>query len=157
MEPRSEQRNDSQLRLEALRILLREADSSTQDDLGKALRQKKFDVTQSTISRDLRRIGAIKATDSDGQTVYRLPEEHHILPPTVSHTLGGLLIDVEFNESMIVLHTTPGSASLVARHLDSMRNSIGILGTIAGDDTIFIAPASNRYIGSIIKRIKEEL
>ena len=64
---------------------------------------------------------------------------------------GGLLIDIEANESMIVLHTSPGSASLVARHLDSMRSSLDILGTIAGDDTIFIAPTSSRLIKSIIK------
>lgn len=157
MDPIVETKSDFQLRLDVLRNLLREGDSSTQEDLCEALRKNEFDVTQSTVSRDLRRIGAIKATDSDGQTVYRLPKEHQFLPPTVSHNLGGLLIDIESNEHMIVLHTSPGSASLVARHLDSMRNSIGILGTIAGDDTIFIAPTSTRQIRNIIKRINEVL
>jgi transcriptional regulator of arginine metabolism len=146
-------KSDFQLRLDVLRELLRDGDSRTQEDLCEALRKKRFDVTQSTVSRDLRKVGAVKTTDSNGQTIYRLPEEMHIRPPTVSHNLGGLLIDIEANESMIVLHTSPGSASLVARHLDSMRSSLDILGTIAGDDTIFIAPTSSRLIKSIIKRI----
>lgn len=149
-------KNDSQARLHALRELLRQGQASTQDDLGVALRQKKFDVTQSTISRDLRRIGAIKTTNNEGQIVYRLPEEQHSLPLNVSHSLGGLLMDIQFNEAMVVLHTSPGSASLVARHIDSMRSALGILGTIAGDDTIFIAPASTKKISSLIKKIKEE-
>jgi transcriptional regulator of arginine metabolism len=157
MDLRPEARSDFQLRLEALRRLLREGEANTQEDLCKALFEKKFDVTQSTISRDLRRIGAIKATDSEGQTVYRLPDEHYGLPSIVSHNLGGLLIDIQSNESMIVLHTSPGSASLVARQLDNLRSSIGILGTIAGDDTIFIAPISTRKMGAIIKKIREEL
>jgi transcriptional regulator of arginine metabolism len=156
METRTELKSDSQLRIDVLRGFLREGTASTQDDLCKALRQKKFDVTQSTVSRDLRRIGAIKTTDSEGQTVYRLPDENHVLPATVSHSLGGLLIDIQANENMIVLHTAPGSASLVARHLDSMRSSLGILGTLAGDDTIFIAPASSRHIGALIRKVKEE-
>jgi transcriptional regulator of arginine metabolism len=149
-------KSESQARLQVLRELLREGQASTQEDLGKALRQKKYDVTQSTISRDLRRIGAIKTNNAEGQVVYKLPEEQFSLPLNVSHNLGGLLMDVQGNDSMIVLHTSPGSASLVARHIDSMRANLGILGTIAGDDTIFIAPVSTKRIPSLIKKIKEE-
>ncbi len=156
MDASTELKNDSQARLLVLRQLLLKGTASTQEDLGKALRQKKFDVTQSTISRDIRRIGAIKTINAEGQTVYRLPNDTHTLPPTVSHSLGGLLIDIQANESMVVVHTSPGSASLVARHLDSMRSALGILGTLAGDDTIFIAPSSTKQISSLIRKIKEE-
>lgn len=153
----SDIKNDSQARMGALRELIREGEAYTQDDLCKALKQKKFDVTQSTISRDLRRIGAIKSVNRDGEIVYKLPEEHQkTLPLTVSHSLGGLLLGIEANESLIVLHTAPSSASLVARHLDSMRAELGILGTIAGDDAIFVAPASAKKIPQLMKLIKEE-
>lgn len=153
----SDLRSDTQSRLNVLRELIREGEAYTQDDLCKALKQRKFDVTQSTISRDLRRIGAVKSTNSEGDIVYNLPNETQgYLPLQVSHTLGGLLMGIECNESMIVLHTAPSSASLVARHLDSMRQELGILGTIAGDDAIFVAPASSRKIPSLMKRIKEE-
>ena len=156
MDSKSDLKNESQNRLAVLSQLIREGKASNQEDLAKALKQKKFHVTQSTISRDLRRIGAVKTFTSDGDIIYKLPDDPTILPPTVSHALGNMLIDIQYNESMIVLHTTPGSASLVARHFDSMRASLGILGTIAGDDTIFIAPASVKGMATLIKKIKEE-
>lgn len=157
MEYTSELKNDSQDRLMVLRELIREGAAYNQEDLCKLLKQKKFTVTQSTISRDLRRIGAVKTINKDGLTVYKLPDEHQMsLPLNVSHTLGGLLMGIDANESLIVLHTAPSSASLVARHLDSMRSELGILGTIAGDDAIFVAPISAKAIPALIKRIKEE-
>lgn len=156
METRSDLKNDTQHRLDVLCELLRQGEASTQEELCKALKQRKLVVTQSTVSRDLRRIGAVKTVDADGQTVYKLPEERILIPQAVSHSLGGLLLDIQSNESMIVLHTSPGSASLVARHIDSLRSQLGILGTIAGDDTIFIAPKSVKKISELIKKISAE-
>lgn len=152
-------RNESQRRLEALRKLILEKDASTQEELCEALRKKNFDVTQSTVSRDLRRIGAVKVNNAQGEIVYHLPAELlnlQLLQPRLSHDLTGLVTGIQSNEFMIVLHTTPGSASLVARHLDNMREQLGTLGTIAGDDTIFIAPSSSKKIPALMKRIKEE-
>lgn len=156
MDNQADLRNDSQARIMVLRQLLREGSASTQEELGKALKQKKFHVTQSTISRDLRRIGAIKTTNAEGEIVYKLSEETFLMPTAMSDSLGQMLLDITSNENMIVLHTSPGSASLVARHLDSMRTTLGILGTIAGDDTIFIAPASTKKISALIQKIKDE-
>ncbi|OFZ10812.1 MAG: arginine repressor [Bdellovibrionales bacterium RBG_16_40_8] len=156
MAEQANSKSNVQDRLSVLRQLIRSSESSTQDELCKELRTKKFDVTQSTVSRDLRRIGAVKMTNAEGEVMYRLPEDHQPLPPHLSHDLGGLITSMQANESMIVLHTTPGSASLVARHIDSLRSTIGILGTIAGDDTIFVVPASVRNITAAIQKIKEE-
>lgn len=154
---KQQSKSESQERQLVLRQLIREGSASTQDELCKALRQKKFDVNQSTVSRDLRRIGAVKTTNTENEIIYRLPEDNQTLPPQISNTLDGMLTGIDFNESMIVLHTTPGSASLVARHLDNQRANIGILGTIAGDDTILIVPASVRKIPSVISKIKAEV
>ncbi len=156
MDTQVDSKNESQERQMVLRQLIREGTASTQEELCKALRQKKFDVTQSTVSRDLRRVGAIKTTNAEGETIYRLPEDHQPLAQFVSHSLDGLLTQIQSNESMIVLHTTPGSASLVARHLDNMRANIGILGTIAGDDTIFVVPQSTKKVTNVIRKIKDE-
>lgn len=150
-------KNDTQERHLALRKLIREGEASTQEELCLALRKKNFDVTQSTVSRDLRRIGAIKVTNLEGEIVYRLPEDHTPAVPSINNELGGLLIEIQSNATMIVLHTSPGSASLVARQIDAARNNLGILGTIAGDDTIFVVPASEKKISTIIKKIKDEL
>jgi transcriptional regulator of arginine metabolism len=151
-----ERANDSQERLSVLKKLIREGEASTQEELCQSLRQKKFDVTQSTVSRDLRRIGAIKTTNAEGEIIYRLPEDHRPIPALIAHDLAGLVIEVQANESTIVLHTTPGSASLVAARIDSMRGALGILGTISGDDAIFIAPVSVKKIATVVKKIQDE-
>lgn len=151
------ERNETQERLKTLKELIREGEATTQDDLVKALRKRKFDVTQSTVSRDLRRIGAVRSTDLEGNIVYLLSDEQQVLPPEVSEDLGVLVRNIESNESMIVLHTTAGAASLVARYIDSMRSYLEILGTLAGDDCIFVVPVSTKKISSVVKRIKEEL
>lgn len=142
-------------RLTTLRRLLEQERASTQDELREELEAQKFKVTQSTISRDLRRIGAIRAIDIDGRTVYRLPEDVP-LPPSAATGLNSLVEDIRHNGSMIVIHTSPGSASLIARHLDHHRPG-NLLGTIAGDDTVFVAPTSLRNLSSTVRKIRESL
>lgn len=152
----AELKNEAQERLTVLRQLIREGEASTQEDLCESLKKRKFDVTQSTVSRDLRRIGAIRTTNTDGEIIYKMPEDHQSLPPRVMVSLDGFLTDIEHNESMIVIHTTAGSASLIARHLDGQKNDLGILGTLAGDDTIFIVPVSVKKMSTVIQNIKDE-
>jgi len=142
--------NDGKSRLEALRKLLSQGKLSTQDELREELESRKFAVTQSTISRDLRRVGAVKAIDPNGRTVYRLStDQAPIHVPVATGSLRDLVKTIDTNGSMIVLHTVSGSASLIAVHLDRVRPG-HILGTLAGDDTIFIAPRS-------LKKIKETM
>ena len=145
---------DARSRLDALRKLLGEGELSTQDELREELLRLKFDVTQSTISRDLRRLGAVKAVDVDGRTTYRLPDE--VTAPVSTSSLRDLVTEIVHNGSTIVIHTTPGSASLVARHLDHFRPG-SLLGTIAGDDTIFVAPASLKDLKATIREIEVSL
>ena len=144
---------DTVRRRAALRRLLEEGESSTQDELRAELARQKFVVTQSTISRDLRRIGAIKMTDASGQTIYRLPVEE-MAPPTTQTSLEAMVLDIRTNGSMIVVITPPGTASLIARHLDHSKPG-GILGTIAGDDTIFVVPPQVKNIQSVVRAIQD--
>ena len=146
---------DAKARLEALRKLLLEGELSTQEELREKLEKLEFAVTQSTVSRDLRKLGALKGVDAEGQTVYRLPEEHEA---PMSSSVADLVRSIETNGSIIVIRTAVGSAPLVARHLD--RISPGeILGTLAGDDTIFVAPASTgaKEIRATIRDIEATL
>lgn len=145
---------DAMQRLNALRGLLTEGKISTQEELVQELRAQQFEVTQSTISRDLSRLGAVKARDASGRIVYRLPEDQPTSAP-IPTDLKGLVTNVEHNGSLIVILTTPGSASLVAHQLDKTKPE-GILGTIAGDDTIFVAPRSTKMIGETIAAILAE-
>lgn len=152
----SERSSETQDRLMVLRQLIREGEASTQEELCSALKRKKYDVTQSTVSRDLRRINAVKATNTDGEIIYLLPEQQLARLPRTNHDVSQLVVEIRSNESMIVLHTTPGSASLIAADLDRMRDTLGILGTISGDDTIFVAPVSSKKIAKVEQRIKDE-
>jgi transcriptional regulator of arginine metabolism len=145
-------KSDSRERLNTLRKLLSNGDLSTQEELAIELSEQKFKVTQSTISRDLRKLGAVKAQDSAGRTVYRLPDDLSSPAMISGNSFAGLLVNVQHNGSLIVINTTPGSASLVARQLDQTRPE-GILGTIAGDDTIFVAPVSSRKIEQTVEAI----
>jgi transcriptional regulator of arginine metabolism len=144
--------NDSIQRITLLRSLLAEGQMSTQEDLVAELRSKSFAVGQSTISRDLSRLGAIKMRDGSGRVVYRLPDDIPGAATLPAQDLANLLVSVRHNGSMIVIQTTPGSASLVARQLDQSRPE-GILGTIAGDDTIFVAPSSSKKISQTVAAI----
>jgi len=145
-------KSDSRDRLNTLRKLLSNGDLSTQEELAVELSEQKFKVTQSTISRDLRKLGAVKAQDPAGRTVYRLPDDLSSPAMISGNSFAGLLVNVQHNGSLIVINTTPGSASLVARQLDQTRPE-GILGTIAGDDTIFVAPVSSRKIEQTVEAI----
>jgi len=139
-------------RIHALRSLLSEGKISTQEELVLELRARKFTVTQSTISRDLARLGATKARDASGRVGYRLLEDPLNSPALPASDFKGLLVNVQHNGNLIVIQTPPGSASLVAHQLDRLRPE-GILGTIAGDDTIFVAPRSTKRIQETVSAI----
>ena len=129
--------------LTILRDLLVSKAVKTQDDIKEALLQLGFKVNQSKISRLLHKLGAIKTKNELGEIVYQLPKEP--LPPTISSELAHLIIDV---------HTSPGSASLIARVIDHHQQHLKILGTVAGDDTVVVIPKSIQQIQAIIKDIE---
>lgn len=147
--------SESARRLEVLRELLAAGEISTQEELVEELRAQKFIVTQSTISRDLSRLAAVKTRDATGRIVYRLPQDASgaMMPPPAD--FKDLIAEILHNGSMIVIKTSPGSASLVARQLDQTKPA-GILGTLAGDDTIFVAPGSAKSIPKVIEAIRAQ-
>jgi transcriptional regulator of arginine metabolism len=145
-------------RLQILKEILFEGSASTQDEIRDELERRKFSVTQSTVSRDLKRIGAIKTLDAEGRTVYRLGEDfmNAPVPTLVANNMRELVTEVTSNGMMIVVHTSPGSASLVARHIDSSLSG-EVLGTIAGEDTIFVAPTDIKRIQLTLAAIQRAL
>ena len=138
--------------IEDLRRLLSEGKVTTQDDICQALETLDHAVNQSKVSRLLRKIGAVKSKNEQGQVVYRLP--HEPAPPTLDANIASLIIDIVHNETTIIVNTSPGSAQLVARILDYHKKSIHILGTIAGDDAIMITPKSVKSISDSVSAIK---
>lgn len=141
--------------MEALRGLLVATEAGTQESICSELERAGYDINQSKVSRLLRKIGAVKVVNSKGQTVYSLPREP--APPTMETPMRNLIIDVVANEVMVVVYTSPGSASMVARILDYKNITTEILGTVAGDDTIFVAPKTIKETSKLHEEIRKLL
>ncbi|MFW9298547.1 transcriptional regulator ArgR [Glaesserella parasuis] len=139
---------------EAFKSLLREEKFGSQSEIVTALQEMGFEhINQSKVSRMLSKFGAVRTRNTKMEMVYHLPAELGI--PTTSSPLRNLVIDIDHNESLIVVRTSPGAAQLIARLLDSMGKAEGILGTIAGDDTIFITQTRDTSISTLIATITE--
>ncbi|HET9035560.1 MAG TPA: arginine repressor [Myxococcaceae bacterium] len=136
---RAREEQTTEARREAIRRLIRGGKVATQEDLRERLADQGFDVTQGTLSRDLARLGARRAPAAEGGTVYELPPEGAASPPGLLEALDPLVRGVRDNGTLVVVHTTPGAAQAVALALDQARLP-EVLGTIAGDDTVFVAP-----------------
>lgn len=135
----------SQRRKDLMRIL-QEGRAASQQDIAAALRDAGHPVTQATVSRDLQELGAVKVR-GEGGFVYRLPDElprprgGDLLTRNLNRTLAEFAVGVHAAGSLVVVTTPPGHASAVARAID-LAALDECLGTIAGDDTIFVATDS---------------
>jgi transcriptional regulator of arginine metabolism len=136
---RAREEQTTEARREAIRRLIRGGKVATQEDLRELLADRGFDVTQGTLSRDLARLGARRAPAAEGGSLYELPPENAAAPPGLLEALDPLVRGVRDNGALVVVHTTPGAAQAVALALDQARLP-EVLGTIAGDDTVFVAP-----------------
>jgi transcriptional regulator of arginine metabolism len=140
---------------EALKAVLMSDSVGTQDEIKHALEELGYEVNQSKISRLLRKLGAVKISNEHREIIYRLPLEP--APPASKNILSQLIISIKTNETLIIIHTNPGSASLIGRLLDHNREDLSILGTVAGDDTVFIAPKSVKKIAKTLRVIQDFL
>ncbi|WP_392552860.1 transcriptional regulator ArgR [Orbus wheelerorum] len=121
--------------------MLKQEKFSSQLEIVQALQEHGFEnVNQSKVSRMLTKFGAVRTRNVKMEMVYCLPAEVSV--PTTSSPLKNLVLDIDYNQSMVVIRTSPGAAQLIARLLDSIGKSEGILGSIAGDDTIFSTPSN---------------
>lgn len=137
---------------EAFKALLKEEKFGSQSEIVAALQEMGFEnINQSKVSRMLSKFGAVRTRNTKMEMVYQLPAELGV--PATSSPLKNLVTDIDHNELLIVVKTSPGAAQLIARLLDSVGKSEGILGTIAGDDTIFITPTSHTPIIELVNRI----
>lgn len=133
------QKND---RLETLRMLFSSQELCSQDDVLKALGKEGFHVTQATLSRDMKQLKVAKAAMANGKYIYVLPTEtmyKRVQKPMTAREmlLTSGFMSISFSGNMGVIKTRPGYASSIAYNIDNARID-NILGTIAGDDTIFI-------------------
>lgn len=139
----------------AIRKLIHTSDIKTQHQLSAELKALGHKVNQSKVSRLLRKLNIVKVKNEQQQLVYGLPKEPY--PPAIHISLSNLIIEVIANETMVVIHTSPGSASLIGRILDYNRETLEILGVVAGDDTLFVVPSSVANIDKSLENIQKLL
>jgi transcriptional regulator of arginine metabolism len=142
--------NQADSRRRAVADLIRARRIGTQEELLEALRADGFDATQATLSRDLARLGARRVSEPNAGTRYELPHEER---RDGLEAVGRLVASVSCNGSLVVVRTHPGSAPAVARAVD-LAGLPEILGTIAGDDTVFIAPSRERRARALADQVR---
>jgi transcriptional regulator of arginine metabolism len=129
-------------RLEALRMIISSQQLGSQEELLDALQREGFKLTQATLSRDLKQLKVAKAASMSGNYVYVLPNETMYKRVSTPQQVREMMqvpgfLSINFSGNMGVIKTRPGYASSIAWNIDNS-DIPQILGTIAGDDTIFI-------------------
>ena len=129
-------------RLQVISEILRSKVVDSQEELLKLLIERQCDVTQATLSRDLKLLKVAKTPLSNGLYKYVLPVYNKPLAvqPTANPTISyGAVLSIEFSGQLAVVKTKPGYASAIAWDIDNKATD-EVLGTIAGDDTILVIP-----------------
>lgn len=134
--------------------LIEKYDIETQDVLIERLRQSGYEVTQATVSRDIRELKLAKIMTGSGIYKYSLPgSDDGNAVPKFSSSLAESIKKVDFAGNIIVLRTYPGMANAVATGIDAIHMS-EILGCVAGDDTIIVVVRDADVCVSISEKIK---
>lgn len=135
----------------ALKEVITSRQIGTQDELVRALKQSGFAVTQATLSRDMKELRIARVNGPEGAHYALTPEaEEKRLQPYLAIEIE----TISFNESLIVVKTLPGRAQGVAEILDSFHHP-DILGTLAGDNTVFVTPRSTKKISRLVRELRE--
>lgn len=146
-----------QLRHRAIRDLVASRSIRTQQELAAALRERGFRTTQATMSRDVAELGLVKSA-RDGAHVYALPKRLIEAESSGEDRLRALLADlpVEVRAAglLLVVKTLPGSAHAIAAALDRARWP-EVAGSIAGDDTVFVACLDRTALRRVAARLRE--
>lgn len=139
-----------------IREIIREKPVETQEELAEELRKAGFNVTQATVSRDIKELRLVKVLRDNEQYCYAEPERTSLSSDRLLKIFKESIISFASSENLIVVKTSSGTASAVAEAIDSL-NWSDILGTIAGDNTILVIAESKKVVKDILKRFDEIL
>lgn len=144
-------------RQEAIKQIIKTQVIETQSDLAEALKKAGFNVTQATVSRDIKDMVLIKVPDEDGRYNYSFPSEHNQIITTdrLEDMLRSYILTVVSSEVIIVVHTLPGTAQAVAYAIDHL-NWSEVLGTVGGDDTVMLIIDSRDHVETVKTRIMQK-
>lgn len=119
--------------------IIKNNDIGTQEELAYKLLEEGIEVTQATISRDIKKMGLIKVPDGYGGYKYSLPSErkHTDINNWLKRMFIDFVVDMDFSENLIILNTLPGTANGLASAIDNVEWE-EVIGSVAGDDTVLL-------------------
>lgn len=121
-----------------IREIIANQEVETQDDLVEQLRQAGYNITQATVSRDIKELHLVKVPMLDGRYKYSLPADQRFNPlQKLKRALMDSFVSIDRADNLVVMKTLPGNANSVAVLIDNLDWS-EVIGTICGDDTILI-------------------
>ncbi|GAA0443721.1 arginine repressor ArgR [Lentibacillus halophilus] len=121
-----------------IRELITEKEIETQDELADQLRSAGYDVTQATVSRDIKELHLVKVPSLTGNYKYSLPADNRFHPlDKLKRLIRDVFVKMEYTSHFIVLKTLPGNAHALGALIDNLEWD-EIMGTICGDDTCLI-------------------
>ena len=133
--------------------LIEKYDIETQDELAAKLREDGFDVTQATVSRDIREMRLTKISVENGKQKYAaMASSDNEISDRLIREFKASVVKMDYAGNMVVIKTLEGMGMAVGVALDNMQNS-EILGTIAGDDTVFCVIRGNHQAAELIERL----
>ena len=145
------------VRQDKIKELIEQYEIETQEELGKRLQECGFQVTQATISRDIREMRLAKKPSESGKSIYTMnirPEA--TVDSNYIRILGDAVLSIAQAENIIVIKTVSGMAMAVAAAIDALQIN-EIVGCIAGDDTIMCAIRHTSQVEQVIQRLGEHI
>lgn len=143
-------------RTSLIRRILQDEAIGTQYELVRALRRRGIQVTQATVSRDIKRMRLAKVPAGDGRYRYALPETTQAPPPDAARfraVAEEFAREVVVAMDLVLVKTVPGGAAPVAQAIDDMRWP-DIAGTLAGEDTIIVVPRGRTQTSTVARRLR---
>lgn len=141
-------------RLQAILTLIKEHAVSTQEELLELLQRDGFDVTQATVSRDIKELRLIKTADASGVYRYKQLEDGQAAAPKFAGIFADSVISVVSAVNDVVVRCYAGMANAACAAIDSMEFP-EVVGTLAGDDTIFIIAKSEQAAKSLVRKLEQ--
>jgi len=136
-----------------IREIIKAKPIETQEELADELRKSGYNVTQATVSRDIKELRLIKVLRDNGRYCYAEPNQTPLMSDRFLRMLRDSIISMDSAENLIVIKTLSGTASAAAEAIDGL-NWDEILGTIAGDNTILVIVRSKSTVKTVIEKFE---
>ncbi len=136
--------------------IIAEKPIETQEELAGALVAEGFNVTQATVSRDIKELGLIKINDGGRQRYVREGGKEKNFLSNIANIYRNAVLSITSAQNLVVIRTVPGGASTVGMNIDRLGDP-DVLGCVAGDDTVLVVTASARDAEKTAEKLREML